>query len=95
MNRRAGSIVLMLTTTGRKTGKPRSVLVSHVKDGNDFDVIGSNWGNPRPPAWALNLAANPVATVTIGKRSYQVRAVILTATRSKGAGNSLSTRCSN
>ncbi len=74
VNRKKDSTVLMLTTTGRKSGEPRSVLLIHAKDGDDFIVVGSNWGMDKPPAWLLNLEANHEAKVTIAPNDYPVRA---------------------
>ncbi|MCP3997721.1 MAG: nitroreductase family deazaflavin-dependent oxidoreductase [bacterium] len=74
MNRKKDSTVLMLTTTGRKSGEPRSVLLIHAKYGDDFIVVGSNWGMDKPPAWLLNLEANAEAKVTIAPNDYAVRA---------------------
>jgi hypothetical protein len=59
INRKDDSTVLMLTTTGRKSGKQRPVLHIHADDGEDFIVIGANWGMDKPPAWLLNLKASP------------------------------------
>lgn len=74
VNRKEDSTILMLTTTGRKSGKQRSVLLVHAKDGDGFVVVGSNWGMDSPPAWLLNLKANPEAKVTIAPNNYSVRA---------------------
>jgi F420H(2)-dependent quinone reductase len=51
--------VLLLTTTGRRSGKPRCTAVLCGKDGSRLVVIGSNTGSERPPAWALNLRPTP------------------------------------
>jgi len=74
VNRGENSTVLMLTTTGRKSGEQRSVLLIHVKDGSNFIVVGSNWGMDNTPAWLLNLQADPEATVTIQPDEFSVRA---------------------
>ncbi len=66
--------VLLLTTTGRRSGQPRTVPVVHLADGDRYVVIGSNAGNSRPPAWALNLRANPEAEVEVRGRRVAVRA---------------------
>jgi len=66
--------VLLLTTTGRRSGQPRTVPVVYLADGERFVVIGSNAGNDRVPAWALNLRANPDAEVEVGRRRVPVRA---------------------
>ncbi|MGZ4390186.1 MAG: nitroreductase/quinone reductase family protein [Gaiellaceae bacterium] len=52
-----------LTTTGRRSGLPRRVALLAGRDGDRVVLAGSNWGKPRPPAWALNLDANPEALV--------------------------------
>jgi F420H(2)-dependent quinone reductase len=55
--------VLLLTTTGRRSGQPRTAPVVYLRDRTHFVVIGSNAGNANPPAWALNLSAHPDAEV--------------------------------
>jgi F420H(2)-dependent quinone reductase len=57
--------VLLLTTTGRRSGQERTAPVLYLPDGERLVVIGSNAGNTRPPAWALNLRANPDADVEV------------------------------
>jgi len=66
--------VLLLTTTGRRSGQRRTAPLVYLPDGERMIVIGSNAGNDRPPAWALNLKANPEAEVEIGRRRTPVRA---------------------
>jgi deazaflavin-dependent oxidoreductase (nitroreductase family) len=68
--------VLLLTTTGRRSGEPRTAPVVFLADGDRMVVIGSNAGNERPPAWALNLEANPEAEVQVRGRRAKVRARI-------------------
>jgi F420H(2)-dependent quinone reductase len=67
--------VLLLTSTGRKTGQPRTAPVLYIEDGPNMIVIGSNAGNTNAPAWSYNLKANPQAEVEIGghKRLVQAR----------------------
>jgi deazaflavin-dependent oxidoreductase (nitroreductase family) len=59
-----GMPVLLLTTTGRRSGEPRSVALTYFKDG-DRMAVGSNAGEDRHPAWWLNLREHPEATVQI------------------------------
>jgi len=66
--------VLLLTTTGRKSGEPRTAPVLYLADGERLVVIGSNAGNERTPAWALNLQAHPDADVEVRRDRRQVRA---------------------
>jgi deazaflavin-dependent oxidoreductase (nitroreductase family) len=68
--------VLLLTTTGRRSGEPRTAPVVFLADGERMVVIGSNAGNERPPAWALNLEATPEAEVQVRGRRAKVRARI-------------------
>ena len=66
--------VLYLTTTGRKTGKPRRVPVLFLRDGDRYWVMASNYGTERHPAWSANLLTNPDATVQLGSKTTEVRA---------------------
>ncbi len=68
--------VLLLTTTGRKSGEPRTAPVVYLADGENAVVINTNAGNAKVPAWSLNLEANPEAEVERGRRRYPVRARI-------------------
>lgn len=68
------SPVLLLTTVGRRSGMRRTAPVLYMRDGERLVVIGSNAGNPRPPAWALNLQAQPEAQVELGGERRAVRA---------------------
>jgi deazaflavin-dependent oxidoreductase (nitroreductase family) len=69
-----GMPVLLLTTTGRKSGAPRTTALTYLPRGDDFVVIASVLGEPRHPAWWLNLAAKPDATVQVGGTRHAVRA---------------------
>jgi len=69
----AGGITnLLLTTTGRRSGEPRTVPLAYIADGDRFVVVASNGGSDRPPAWWGNLRRTPTATVQIGPRIVQV-----------------------
>ena len=72
--RLAGGPVLLLTTTGRRSGEERTVPLLYLRDGESFVVVGSNGGTASHPAWWSNLKANPEATVEIGSRKLRVRA---------------------
>lgn len=69
---------MLLTTTGRRTGQPRTQPLLYAPDGDGYVVIGSNWGQQRQPAWALNLVADPRASVAVGGRRLAVRAHLAT-----------------
>lgn len=66
--------VLLLTTTGRKSGQPRTAPVLYLADGERFVVINTNAGNAKTPAWSLNLRANPDGEVEVAGKRTQVRA---------------------
>jgi len=73
--RLAGGPVLLLTTTGRKSGQERTIPLLYLPDGEDLVVVGSNGGTATHPAWWLNLIANPEATVDASGRKTRVRAI--------------------
>jgi F420H(2)-dependent quinone reductase len=66
--------VLLLTSTGRRSGQQRTAPVLYLKDGERLVVIGSNAGNKKAPAWSLNLKFNPDAEVEVGRDHSLVRA---------------------
>lgn len=66
--------VLLLTSTGRRSGQQRVAPVVYLADGANVIVIGSNAGNKNEPGWSFNLKANPDAHVEIGAEHRDVRA---------------------
>jgi deazaflavin-dependent oxidoreductase (nitroreductase family) len=66
--------VLLLTTTGRRTGKARTVPLLYIRDGDRLVICNVNPGFERPNPWILNLRAEPHARVQIGHRTTSVRA---------------------
>ena len=74
----AGVEILMLTTTGAKSGRPRTTPLLGLPDGPDIIVIASNFGRPHNPSWYYNLRADPHATITIGGATRSVIARELT-----------------
>jgi deazaflavin-dependent oxidoreductase (nitroreductase family) len=70
---------LMLTTTGAKSGQPRTTPLATMPDGDDtFYVVGSNFGTDKHPAWTANLLKNPRARVTYAGRTSDAEAHPLT-----------------
>jgi deazaflavin-dependent oxidoreductase (nitroreductase family) len=69
-----GNPVLLLTTTGRKTGKKRTTPLAYLNDDDTMIIIGGSAGGVEHPAWWLNLQANPEAEVQVGRRTLRVRA---------------------
>jgi deazaflavin-dependent oxidoreductase (nitroreductase family) len=66
--------VLLLTTTGRKTGKQRTTPLIYRQDGDNLILVASNGGAPTHPTWWLNLQAKPEAKVEIGSKKMHVTA---------------------
>ena len=74
MARLAGLDMLLLTTTGRKSGQPRTLPLACFPDGDRLVVVASNAGQDSDPAWWLNLKANPEAEVHFRRERFRVRA---------------------
>ena len=70
----AGMPVLLLTTTGRRSGEARTTPLTFFRDGADLVVIASNGGADRSPGWSLNLQQTPRAVVEIGADKLVVTA---------------------
>jgi deazaflavin-dependent oxidoreductase (nitroreductase family) len=66
--------VLLLTTTGRKTGKRRTTPLLYGEDAGRYVVVASVGGAPKHPAWYLNLRGNAEAIIQVGSRTLTVRA---------------------
>ena len=66
--------VLLLTTTGRRSGKARTVPLLYIRDGDRLVVCNVNPGFERPNPWVLNLRADPHAQVRLGRGTARVRA---------------------
>jgi deazaflavin-dependent oxidoreductase (nitroreductase family) len=78
-NRGFGMPVLILTTTGRKTGKQRTtMLTSPVQDGDSVVLVASYGGDDRHPTWFLNLRDNPQVEITMEGRTRRMRARVAT-----------------
>src|ERR1700693_5851714 len=71
----AGRGLLILTTTGARSGEPRSVVLGYGRHGDRLVVIASANGAPKAPAWYHNLLANPTAVIELaGPERFDVRA---------------------
>ena len=70
----AGRHVMLLTTTGAKSGKESTVVLGFGKDGDRYVIIASANGAHSHPAWYHNLLARPIATVEIGAEKFKARA---------------------
>lgn len=71
-----GRPLLLLTTTGAKSGQPYTAPMMYVPDGERLLVIASNAGAPAHPDWYYNLVANPEVTVETGTETFEATAVV-------------------
>ncbi|OAI41408.1 cell entry protein [bacterium SCGC AG-212-C10] len=69
-----GRPLLLLTTTGAKSGEQRTTPLVYSKDGDRLVIIASMGGAPKHPAWYLNIAANPDVTIEVGTDKYAAKA---------------------
>jgi F420H(2)-dependent quinone reductase len=69
-----GEPMILLTTTGRKTGKARTLPLCALQEGDGWLIVASNAGNDWNPGWYVNLRANPNAAVKVGRETVPVRA---------------------
>jgi deazaflavin-dependent oxidoreductase (nitroreductase family) len=73
-----GAPVMLLTTRGRKSGKPRTSPLLYMRDGERIITVASKGGAPNHPAWYLNLKDSPEVTVQIGNTQTAMRATTAT-----------------
>jgi deazaflavin-dependent oxidoreductase (nitroreductase family) len=71
-----GVPMLLLTTTGRRTGEPRTTPLLYTPDAGRYAVGASDAGADENPLWFYNLEAEPKATIEVGERRLEVRALV-------------------
>jgi deazaflavin-dependent oxidoreductase (nitroreductase family) len=71
-----GTTILLLTTTGRRSGEERTTPLIHREDGDRWVVIASKGGAPEHPSWFTNLEAQPEATIQVKSERIPVRASV-------------------
>jgi deazaflavin-dependent oxidoreductase (nitroreductase family) len=69
-----GTTILLLTTTGRKSGEPRTTPLIHRTDGERWVIVASKGGAPEHPGWYENLLADPDASIQVKDEIVPVRA---------------------
>ena len=72
----AGRPLLLLTTTGAKSGQLRTTPMMYIRDGDRLLVIASNAGAPTHPDWYRNLVAHPEVTVEVGNETFKAIATV-------------------
>lgn len=75
-----GRPLLLLTTTGARSGQRRTTPMMYVRDGQCLLVIASNAGAPKHPDWYYNLVAHPHVTVEVGRETYDATAIVIEGT---------------
>ncbi len=78
-SRMAGLKVLLLTTTGRKSGRQRTTTLGFLEEDGDYVVIASNGGSDQNPGWYYNLIANPRVTIQVHDKVMPVTAAVADA----------------
>ena len=71
-----GAAMMLLTTTGAKSGEARTKPVVYTKDGDRFVIIASKAGAPTNPDWFHNLVANPEVVLEVGDERFPARATV-------------------
>jgi F420H(2)-dependent quinone reductase len=74
MGKMGAAPMLLVTTTGRKSGRARTTPVLYLADGGRFVIVASLAGAPRHPAWFLNLEANPKVELQVRSRRFSATA---------------------
>jgi deazaflavin-dependent oxidoreductase (nitroreductase family) len=74
----AGAPMMLLTTTGAKSGRPHTTPLVYLQDGERIVVFASMGGAPKNPAWYHNLRAHPDVTVEVGTETYEAKANVVT-----------------
>lgn len=72
----ANAPLLLLTTTGAKSGRAHTTPLAYTKDGDRLVVLASKAGSPNNPAWYHNLIAHPEVTIELGSERLKVKAVV-------------------
>jgi deazaflavin-dependent oxidoreductase (nitroreductase family) len=75
--------MMLLTTTGRSSGQPRTTPLNCISDGDRYLAIASYGGDDRDPQWFKNLQADPEATIQVGSDTVRVRASVATPEEKK------------
>ncbi|MCA0454953.1 MAG: nitroreductase family deazaflavin-dependent oxidoreductase [Chloroflexi bacterium] len=76
-----GALLLLLTTTGRKTGKQRTTPLRYFPHEDGYIVVASNYGKEKPPAWFFNIQANPNVKIQVVNKHMNARAEIASDAR--------------
>ena len=81
-----GSPLLLLSTTGAKSGQPRTNPMMYLADSDRFMVFATKGGAPTSPDWYHNLVANPAVTLEVGTETFEAEAAVLSLKKSFHCG---------
>ena len=70
------SNLLLMTSTGATSGKPRTSPLGYTRDGERYVVVGSNSGSDANPVWLRNIQAEPEVTLEVGPETFKARATV-------------------
>ena len=73
----AGHPLLVMTSTGARSGEPRRAILTYHKDGDDYVVAGTAGGAPTKPSWVYNVDADPDVTIEVGNKEVRARASVV------------------
>lgn len=77
----AGDVpMLLLSVTGRKSGKKRSTPLVYFQDGDSYVVVGSDGAAKRDPQWWKNLQVDPSGEIRVGRKKFPMKATLATGT---------------
>lgn len=71
-----GANLLLMTTTGAKSGEAHTMPLGYTRDAERYVVVGSNSGRPMNADWVANVRANPIVTLEVGSDTFQARATV-------------------
>jgi deazaflavin-dependent oxidoreductase (nitroreductase family) len=66
--------LLLLTTTGAKSGKQHTTPLMYLEEGNQLSIFASKGGDPSNPSWYYNIVANPTVTIEVGTEKFETEA---------------------
>lgn len=90
-----GRPMLLLTTTGRKSGKAHIIPISYFPDNGRFVIVASNWGAHNHPQWWLNLQAHPQTQIQVRKKTLTVTATEATGEEYQRLWSLITTKYAN
>ena len=82
--KKGGIPICLLTSTGRKSGLPRTAPLIFLEDGENVIIVASKGGLPTNPQWFYNLVANPECTLQVGRRTRSMRARVVEGAERNG-----------